>query len=103
MMQSFLPPYSQAAVDDMRRRLRQTRWPQIVSGADSSMGVDRGFLQDLCAYWMNTFDWKSQLDRFATLNHYRYQVKEGYIHFIHQIGKGVTRQIVIRAQKEPAF
>jgi pimeloyl-ACP methyl ester carboxylesterase len=88
MMQSFLPPYSQAAVDDLRRRLRQTRWPQIVSDADSSMGVDRGFLQDLCGYWMNTFDWKSQLDRVATLNHYRYQAREGYIHFIHEIGKG---------------
>ncbi|HEY1805797.1 MAG TPA: epoxide hydrolase [Terracidiphilus sp.] len=88
MMQSFLPPYSQAAVDDMRRRLRQTRWPQIVSGADSSMGVDRGFLQDLCGYWMDTFSWKSQVDRFATLNHYRYQSREGYIHFIHEKGKG---------------
>ena len=88
MMQSFLPPYSQAAVDDMRRRLRQTRWPQIVSGADSSMGVDRGFLQDLCGYWMNTFNWKSQLDRFVTLNHYRYQSREGNIHFIHEKGKG---------------
>lgn len=52
------------------------------------MGVDRGFLQDLCGYWMNTFDWKSQLDRVATLNHYRYQAREGYIHFIHEIGKG---------------
>jgi hypothetical protein len=88
MMQSFLPPYSQAAVDDMHRRLRQTRWPQIVSGADSSMGVDRGFLQDLCGYWMNTFDWKSQLDRFATFSHYRYQAREGYIHFIHEKEKG---------------
>jgi hypothetical protein len=35
-----------------------------------------------CGYWSNTFDWKSQLDRVATINHYRYPTKEGYIHFI---------------------
>lgn len=50
MMHSFLPPYSKAAVGDMRRRLRQTRWPQIVFGAGSNRGVNRGFLQDLCGY-----------------------------------------------------
>jgi|HubBroStandDraft_5_1064220.scaffolds.fasta_scaffold114710_2 hypothetical protein len=56
-MQSFLPPYSQVAVDDLRRRLRQTRWPETVSGANSPFGMDREFLRDLCDYWMNDFDW----------------------------------------------
>jgi pimeloyl-ACP methyl ester carboxylesterase len=37
---------------------------------------------------MNTFNWKSQLDRVATLNHNRYQAREGHIHFIHEKGKG---------------
>jgi len=87
MMERFLPRYSQPALDDLRLRLRQTRWPETVSGA-SSLGVDREFLEDLCAYWMNSFDWKKQLDHFATLHHYRYRAKEGNIHFVYEKGRG---------------
>ncbi len=88
MIEPFLPPFSQHAVEDLRRRLRETRWPETVAGAGSSLGVDRDFLIDLCHYWVDSFDWKSQLDRFATLNHYGYQATEGRIHFIHAKGKG---------------
>ena len=87
-MELFVPPYSQAAVNDLRLRLRQTRWPETVSGAGSSPGVDREFLEDLCSYWMNTFDWKAQLDLISSFHHYRYRAKEGFVHFIHEKGTG---------------
>jgi len=88
MMQSFRPPYSQAAVDDLRHRLRQTRWPETVPVDSSPLGMDRESMKDLCDYWMNDFDWESQIKSLATFRHYRYQVKDGYIHFIHERGKG---------------
>ena len=88
MMEPFVPPHSQGAVDDLHLRLRQTRWPETVSGAKSSLGVDREFLEDLCGYWINTFDWKAQLDLFSTLHHYRYKAKEGFVHFIYEKGVG---------------
>ena len=88
MIEPFVPLYSQAAADDLRFRLQETRWPDAVAAAGSSLGVDPDFLIDLCRYWSNTFDWKSQLDRLATLHHYRYQAREGGIHFIHEKGKG---------------
>jgi pimeloyl-ACP methyl ester carboxylesterase len=88
MMEPFVPPYSQEAVDDLRFRLRQTRWAGTVSGAKSSLGVDRKFLEDLCSYWINKFDWKVQLDRLSTLHHYRYRAKEGSVHFIYEKGAG---------------
>lgn len=88
MIEPFLPPYSEPAVDDLRRRLRQTRWPETVSGDKSSLGVDREFLVDLCGYWMNTFDWRAQVDGLSTLHHYRYKANEGSIHFIYEKGAG---------------
>lgn len=51
-------------------------------------GVDREFLEDLCSHWMNTFDWKAQLDLLATFHHYRYRAKEGSVHFIYEKGEG---------------
>ena len=88
MIEPFLPPYSQSAVDDLRRRLRQTRWPKTISGAESSLGVDRESLEDLCRYWMDTFDWKAQLDHLSGLRHYRYKAKDGAVHFIYEKGTG---------------
>jgi len=88
MIQPFLPPFSQTAVDDLRHRLRQTRWIDVVAGFETSLGVDRDFLIDLCRYWIDTFDWKLQLEHLAIFRHYRYQAKEGRIHFIHEKGMG---------------
>jgi pimeloyl-ACP methyl ester carboxylesterase len=88
MMENFLPPFSQAAVDDLRFRLRQTRWPETVVGAGASLGVNRDFLIDLGHYWIDNFDWKSQLDHLAAFHHFRYPTKEGHIHFIHEKGRG---------------
>jgi pimeloyl-ACP methyl ester carboxylesterase len=89
MIESFLPPFSQVAVDDLRSRLQRTRWPETVTGeGTSSLGVDREFLIDLCRYWIDTSDWKSQLDRFAAFHHFRYPAKKGSIHFIYERGRG---------------
>jgi pimeloyl-ACP methyl ester carboxylesterase len=88
MIEDFLPPFSQAAVDDLRSRLQQTRWPQTILEAEASLGVDCDFLIDLCRYWIDTFDWKSQLDALAAFHHFRYPAKEGSIHFIHEKGRG---------------
>jgi pimeloyl-ACP methyl ester carboxylesterase len=87
-MESFLPPFSQAAVDDLRSRLQQTRWPETILEAEASLGVDCDFLIDLCHYWINTFEWKSQLNHLAAFHHFRYPAKEGHIHFIHERGRG---------------
>jgi len=88
MVEPFQLPFSQPAVDDLRRRLRQTRWLEASSRIERSLGVNRDFLMDLCLYWMDTFDWKSQLERLAAFHHYRFHNKSGRIHFIYEKGKG---------------
>lgn len=90
MMEPFLPPYSQSVLDDLRRRLRQTRWPETVSGAGSSLGIDRESVEELCRYWMNTFDWKVQVDHLSALHHYRYKTKDGWVHFVCEKGTGAS-------------
>src|ERR1700677_2510702 len=88
MIKPFLPPFLQSAVDDLRHRLRQTRWPEAATGVGSRLGIERDFLIDLCHYWMDTFDWKLQIDRLAAFRHYFYQARECRVHFIHEKGKG---------------
>jgi microsomal epoxide hydrolase len=43
-----------AVVDDLRARLRNTRWPDQVPGSGWDHGADRAYLRDLCAYWVRS-------------------------------------------------
>jgi pimeloyl-ACP methyl ester carboxylesterase len=49
---------SEAVLDDLRHRLRRTRWPDRETVDDWSQGVPLGYVQDLCDYWAQTYDWR---------------------------------------------
>jgi pimeloyl-ACP methyl ester carboxylesterase len=84
----FTIPFSQPAVDDLRERLRRTRWPDEIPGANWEYGVDLKFLQQICEYWRERFDWQAQVERLSIFHHYRYSSEDAGIHFIHERGKG---------------
>jgi hypothetical protein len=60
------------ALDDLRTRLRATRWPDAPQDAGWSLGTDIDYLRELVAYWADEFDWPAQeaalnrLPRFRT-------------------------------------
>jgi len=87
-IEPFTIPFSQPAADDLRERLRRTRWPDEIPGANWEYGVDLKFLQQICEYWSDGFDWQAQVERFSTVHHYRYSSEDIGIHFIHEPGKG---------------
>jgi pimeloyl-ACP methyl ester carboxylesterase len=55
----------QAQLDDLRRRIAQTRWPDRETVADESQGIQLAQLQSLVRYWGHGYDWR-KLE--ATLN-----------------------------------
>ena len=58
-----MPPFQihipDAEIDELRSRLSDIRWPPQVPGSQWLYGVDLTFLQDLCQYWMDEFDWRA--------------------------------------------
>jgi len=49
----------EAELADLRRRLRQTRWPEPAPVPDWSQGVPLDYLRDLCEYWADGYDWRA--------------------------------------------
>jgi pimeloyl-ACP methyl ester carboxylesterase len=67
-------------LDDLRARLRQTRWPDSVPGVGWEQGTRQEWLRHLVSYWTDTFDWRVWERKLATLQHFTW---EG-VHFVHQ-------------------
>ena len=87
-MKPFSIPFSQAVLDDLRMRLRHTRWPDQVDGAGWSYGTELSYLKELCSYWENEFDWQRQVSILNSLHHYRVTIDDCLIHFVHERGNG---------------
>src|SRR4029453_16883646 len=48
-----------AALDDLRARLQNTRWPLVPEGQGWARGTDLAYLRQLVAYWRTSFDWRA--------------------------------------------
>ncbi len=48
----------EADLADLRERLRRTRWPEPETVDDWSQGVPLAYLRDLCATWLDDYDWR---------------------------------------------
>ena len=74
---------SQAALDDLRRRIRATQWPEKETVADSSQGVPLKTMQELATYWATGYDWRKVEARLKALPQFITEIDGLDIHFIH--------------------
>ncbi|MEG8184539.1 epoxide hydrolase 1 [Nocardia terpenica] len=72
-----------AALDDLRARLRATRWPDAPQDAGWSLGTDLEYLRELVDYWAHEFDWRAQEEELYRLPRFRIPVGGLGIHFVH--------------------
>lgn len=79
----FSPQASPAALEDLRTRLRATRWPDAPEDAGWSLGTDLAYLRELVAYWAGGFDWPAQEAALARLPRFRVGLGGLGIHFVH--------------------
>src|SRR5271167_4614199 len=82
--QRVTPQTAPAALEDLRARLRATRWPDTPEDAGWSLGTDLAYLRELVAYWADGFDWPAQEAALARLPRFRVGLGGGLgIHFVH--------------------
>jgi pimeloyl-ACP methyl ester carboxylesterase len=75
--------FPQEALDDLRRRIASTRWPEPETVADDSQGVPLATIQDLARYWETEYDWHSCEQRLNALPQFVTEIDGLDIHFIH--------------------
>ncbi|MGY1615638.1 epoxide hydrolase family protein [Geodermatophilus sp. SYSU D00691] len=68
---------------ELRRRLRATRWPEREVVDDWSQGVPLAWLQELCTYWCEQYDWRRLETGLAEVPQFRTEVDGLGVHHVH--------------------
>ena len=71
------------ALDDLRRRIKATRWPSGELVADRSQGVQLATLQELARYWASDYDLGRVQARLNALPQFRTEIDGVDLHFLH--------------------
>jgi pimeloyl-ACP methyl ester carboxylesterase len=83
VIEPFHPSVSDADLEDLRDRLRRTRWPDAEAVADWTQGVPLSYLQRLCSYWADDYDWRARESLLNAYPQFRTEVDGLGIHFLH--------------------
>ncbi|MGP4095395.1 epoxide hydrolase family protein [Nonomuraea sp. KM90] len=73
----------QEQLDDLRDRLRRTRWAPDLPGTGWERGVPTSYLRDLAAYWADGFDWRAQEAALNAYAQFTTTVDGADVHFLH--------------------
>ena len=82
-IQPFSIEASDAEIEDLRGRLAATRWPDVETVDDWSQGTPLAYLQEVCAYWGEKYDWRAREAKLNQFAQFRTDVGGLGIHFIH--------------------
>jgi pimeloyl-ACP methyl ester carboxylesterase len=70
-------------LEDLRRRVRTARWPERETVNDGSQGVPLSYMQDLCRYWAEGYDWRVLEERLNAVPQFRTEIDGLGVHFLH--------------------
>jgi pimeloyl-ACP methyl ester carboxylesterase len=73
----------QAEIDELRRRLQATRWPERETVSDPTQGVQLPTMQELVRYWGTEYDFRRFETRLNALPQFITEIDGLDIHFIH--------------------
>jgi pimeloyl-ACP methyl ester carboxylesterase len=82
-IRSFHVDVPDEALDDLRRRIAATQWPERETVADDSQGVPLAAMQKLAHYWATDYDWRECESRLNALPQFVTEIDGLDIHFIH--------------------
>src|SRR5487761_349394 len=77
-----------SALDDLRDRLKRTRWPIDFGNPNWEYGTQTAYLKQLVEHWHSHYDWRRHEREMNSYNHFKTEIDGIPIHFIQEHGKG---------------
>ena len=75
-------------LEDLKRRLNETRWPDEIPESSWQYGTSLSYMKELTDYWQNEYDWHIHEKRMNQFNQYKVIINDIDLHYIHVPGIG---------------
>jgi pimeloyl-ACP methyl ester carboxylesterase len=82
-IQPFKIEVSDAALEDLKTRLAQTRFPEPETPDDWSQGLPLAYARELRDYWLHNYDWRTREAALNRFTQFSTEFDGLAIHFIH--------------------
>ena len=83
-IQDFSIDIAEDALEDLRRRLAGTRWPDAETCDGWNQGVPLAYAHELASYWAGAYDWRRCERLLNGWQHFTTDIDGIPIHFIHR-------------------
>lgn len=78
----------EAALDDLRQRLLNTRWPDEADAEPWRYGPPVTYMRHFVSSWLERHDWRAQEASLNRLPQFTTSIRGNRVHFVHQRGSG---------------
>ena len=75
-------------LDRIRARVADYSWHEMPDDGGWGYGTNLDYMKELCAYWVDEFDWRKQEAAINRFSHFTAPINGTDIHFIHEKGSG---------------
>jgi pimeloyl-ACP methyl ester carboxylesterase len=82
-LQPFRIEIPETALVDLKRRLQATRWPDAETTGDWNQGTPLAYMQELCGYWADRYDWRATERRLNAFAQFKTHIDGLDIHLLH--------------------
>jgi len=86
--EAFRLDVAQAVLDDLDQRLRRIRWPDDPDNEAWRFGVNRAYLEEFVAWWLDEYDWRAVESEINALPNHRVEIDGQVVHYVHVRGSG---------------
>jgi len=77
-------------LERIRTKVADYPWQEMPPLSGWAYGANLDYMKELCAYWLDEFDWRAQEAEINRFSHFTALVEGLDIHFIHEKGSGPT-------------
>lgn len=82
-MREFKVDIPQSQLNDLKRRLEATRWPDEMPGVGWSRGAPLGYVRELAEYWRTSYDWRAAEAQLNQFPQFLTEIDGVRVHFLH--------------------
>ena len=75
-------------LETVTNRVATYPWHEMPDDGGWDYGTNMEYLRELCAYWVNDFDWRAQEKRLNSFSHFIAPADDINMHFIYEQGSG---------------